>query len=158
MNTLDKKILRTVLIIAAVVSVILVLFFNKLTTPRFLSSIELKINGYVLLNADRDGSRKESPSILTSDQDNKKWFIVVKGETEKQLINDLLPILKSPMNSNTDILLSTQIIGAKLSEQLPNKDNLIAVINNEGTLSGYFKPPFDRNKMALTYSSVFTHR
>jgi hypothetical protein len=158
MNELDKKIYKTILIIAVVVSVILVLFFNKLTTPRFLSSIELRINGYVLLNADRDGSRKESPIIIAPNPDTEKWTILVKDETQKQLVNNIFTILKNPMKSNTELLLSTQAINTKLSAQLPEKDNFIAVINDDGKLSGYFKPPFDKNKMVLTYSSVFTHR
>ena len=158
MNELDKKIYKTILIIFVVVSVIMVLVFNRLMTPRFLSTVELRVNGYIILNADRDGSRKASNSILNSSEDNKKWFMVVGNEKEKKLIDDLLSILNDPMKSNTEVMLTTPAVDSKLAEQVSNQDNFIAVINDEGTLSGYFKPPFDRNKMVVTYSSVFTHR
>lgn len=158
MNELDKRIYKTILIIFVVVSVIMVLVFNRLMTPRFLSTVELRVNGYILLNADRDGSRKQSPIILSSSEDNKKWFIVVDNETEEKLVTSLLSILNDPMQSNTEVLLSTPEIASKLFEQVSDQDNFIAVINDTGKLSGYFKPPFDRNKMVVTYSSVFTHR
>jgi len=158
MNELDKRIYKTIAIIFVVVSVIMVLVFNRLMTPRFLSTIELRVNGYILLNADRDGSRKLSPSIVNSNEDNKKWFIVVDNESEKELISNLLSIVNDPMKSNTEVMLSTPIIDSKLFQQVSNQNNFIAVINDTGKLSGYFKPPFDRNKMVVTYSSVFTHR
>ena len=158
MNELDKRIYKTIAIIFVVVSVIMVLVFNRLMTPRFLSTIELRVNGYILLNADRDGSRKLSPSIVSSNEDNKKWFIVVDNESEKELISNLLSIVNDPMKSNTEVMLSTPIIDSKLFQQVSNQNNFIAVINDTGKLSGYFKPPFDRNKMVVTYSSVFTHR
>jgi hypothetical protein len=158
MNELDKRIYKTILIIFLVVSVIMTLVFNRLMTPRFLSTIELKVNGYILLNADRDGSRKQSPSILSASEDNKKWFIVVDNEKEKKLITNLLSIVNDPMKSNTELMVSTPEIDSKLFKQVSNQDNFIAVINDTGKLSGYFKPPFDRNKMVVTYSSVFTHR
>jgi hypothetical protein len=158
MNELDKRIYKTILIIFLVVSVIMTLVFNRLMTPRFLSTIELKVNGYILLNADRDGSRKQSPSILSASEYNKKWFIVVDNEKEKKLITNLLSIVNDPMKSNTELMVSTPEIDSKLFKQVSNQDNFIAVINDTGKLSGYFKPPFDRNKMVVTYSSVFTHR
>lgn len=158
MNELDKRIYKTIAMIFVVVSVIMVLVFNRLMTPRFLSTIELRVNGYILLNADRDGSRKLSPSIVNSNEDNKKWFIVVDNESEKELISNLLSIVNDPMKSNTEVMLSTPIIDSKLFQQVSNQNNFIAVINDTGKLSGYFKPPFDRNKMVVTYSSVFTHR
>lgn len=158
MNELDKRIYKTILIIFVVVSVIMVLVFNRLMTPRFLSTVELRVNGYILLNADRDGSRKQSSSILSASEDNKKWFIVVDNEKEKKLITSLLSILNDPMKSNSGVMVSTPDIDTKLFKQVSNQDNFIAVINDTGKLSGYFKPPFDRNKMVVTYSSVFTHR
>jgi hypothetical protein len=158
MNELDKRIYKTIAMIFVVVSVIMVLVFNRLMTPRFLSTVELRVNGYILLNADRDGSRKLSPSIVDSNEDNKKWLIVVDNESEKELISNLLSIVNDPMKSNTEVMLSTPIIDSKLFQQVSNQNNFIAVINDTGKLSGYFKPPFDRNKMVVTYSSVFTHR
>jgi hypothetical protein len=158
MNELDKRIYKTILIIFVVASVIMVLVFNRLMTPRFLSTVELRVNGYILLNADRDGSRKTSPIILKPSEGNEKWFMVVGNETEKKLISNLLSILNDPMKSETGVMLTTPAIDSKLYEQVSDQDNFIAVINDEGTLSGYFKPPFDTNKMVVTYSSVFTHR
>jgi hypothetical protein len=158
MNALDKKIYKTILILFVIVSVILALVFNKLMTPRFLSSIELRINGYVLLNADRDGNRKESPVIVQPSLDNKKWIILVKNEAQQKLISNVFTILKDPMKSSTEVVMTTQEISAKLLQQISDQDNFIAVINDDGKLSGYFKPPFDKTKVVLTYSSVFTHR
>lgn len=158
MKELDKRIYKTILIIFVAVSVIMVLVFNRLMTPRFLSTIELRINGYILLNADRDGSRKQSPNILSASEDNEKWFIVVDNDKEKKVITYLLSIVNDPMKSKTEVMVSTPEIDARLIEQVSQQDNFIAVINDTGKLSGYFKPPFDTNKMVVTYSSVFTHR
>jgi len=157
MNTQDKRILKTVLIIITAMLVILALFFNKITTPRFLSSIALKVNGYVLLNANKDGSRKDSENIFSA-YNNDKWTIVILDENQRESIMDLLASLKNPMKSNTDIVLIDNKIEAMLSQQLPNRDDIIVVVNDANKLSGYFKAPFDNNKMVLTYSSVFTHR
>ncbi len=157
MNTQDKKILKTVVILVAVMLTILGLFLNKITTPRFLSSIELKVNGYILLNANKDGSRKDSENIFGA-YDNDKWTIVIIDESQREAITDLLSSLKNPMKSNTDVVLLNNEIKAKLSQQLPDRDDIIAVVNENNKLSGYFKAPFDNNKMVLTYSSVFTHR
>ncbi len=157
MNTQDKKILKTVLILVAVMLTILGLFLNKITTPRFLSSIELKINGYVLLNTNKDGSRKDSENIFNS-HDNKQWSVVINDESQREIITGLLASLKNPMKSDTKIVLLNNEVDAKLSRQLPDRDDIIAVINDDNKLSGYFKAPFDNNKMVLTYSSVFTHR
>jgi hypothetical protein len=158
MNALDKKIYKTIIIIVTVVSVILVLFFNKLMTPRFLSSIELRLNGYVLLNADRDGNRKQSPIIFEQSSDKKQWFILVKNDVQNQLMEDFFTILKDPMKSHTEVMKTTRELTTKLTQQISDQDNFIAVINDDGKLSGYFKPPYDKTKMVLTYSSVFTHR
>ena len=153
----DKNILKTVLAILAVMLVILALFFNKITTPRFLSSIELTINGYVLLNTNKDGSRKDSENILEFFEPN-TWFIIVDNDSQREVIENVLSRLKNPMKSNTAIVSSSDSIKSKLVDQLPDRDDIIAVINDDNKLSGYFKPPFDRQKMTLTYSSVFTHR
>lgn len=157
MNTQDKKIFKTVSILFIVMLVILALFFNKITTPRFLSSIALKVNGYVLLNANKDGSRKSSKNIFDS-YSKEQWTIVILDESQREVITDLLDSLKNPMKSNTNIVLLNNEIEAMLSQQLPNRDDIIAVVNDANKLSGYFKAPFDNNKMVLTYSSVFTHR
>ncbi len=95
---------------------------------------------------------------MSASEYNKKWFIVVDNEKEQELIVSLLSIVNDPMKSNTEVMLSTPDIDTKLFDQVSNQDNFIAVINDTGKLSGYFKPPFDRNKMVVTYSSVFTHR
>ncbi len=69
MNSDQKKsVQKTVLIIVAIMATILVLFLNKITTPRYLSNIELKINGLVLqksmTNAGLDMSAAEGRWVL----------------------------------------------------------------------------------------------
>ena len=44
---IQKKTLKTVLMIVAVIALIQGLFLNKMLTPRYLSDLDLKINGLV---------------------------------------------------------------------------------------------------------------
>lgn len=76
MNEQQKNIKKTLFILVAVMVTILVLFLNKITTPRYLSNIELKINGLVLI--------KESKAIIGMEhtQPDALWRIIVKDKDD----------------------------------------------------------------------------
>lgn len=147
LNTQKKNILKTVAIIVVVMTTILLLFLNKITTPRYLSDIELKINGLILV--------KEKPQV---EMDNKNtWFLISHTEKQTALIASFLSELKPSIQEKTQALSSTEPLALQLSQHIPHND-VIPIINDKNQLIAYIKPPFDQHKMLLTYSSVYTHR
>ncbi len=150
----QKNILKTVLTIVVVMVVILLLFFNKITTPRYLSNIELKINGLILLSQPYSIDENK----LKNKQEAKEWMLIAVDEEQKKALDDLERKLKKPIKGQTIIVDADSELRASLSKRLPKFPETIAIINPKQQLVAYFKPPFDRNKMLLTYSSVFTHR
>ncbi len=155
-QTQQKNILKTVLTIVVIMVVILLLFFNKITTPRYLSNIELKINGLILLS-EPQSLTFDSNELITKHQ-GKEWVLIAVDEEQKKALDILESKLKKPIKSHTIIMDADSKLQASLSKQLPKFPETIAIISPNKQLVAYFKPPFERNKMLLTYSSIFTHR
>lgn len=149
MQTQDKNILKTVLIIIACMITILLLFLNKITTARYLSDIELKINGLVLL---------DEPPLINLVENKQEWTLVANTEKQKQILDELQQSFRKSVKESTNIVLAPIALQSQLNKQLPDYPSVIGVINKDKRLVAYFKPPFDDHKMLLTYSSVVTHR
>ncbi len=154
MNEQQKNIKKTLFILVAVMVTILVLFLNKITTPRYLSNIELKINGLVLI--------KESKAIIGMEhtQPDALWRIIVKDKDDVLFFSDVYQSLKTSVRENVAVVDSanvTSLIYSQLSG-IPENTKIIPILNPSGELIGYFKKPFDKNKAILTLSSIVTHR
>lgn len=132
--------------IIGIMLVILLLFFNKMTTPRYLSDIELKINGLQLL--------KNRPSIA---DEKSRWRLVSANSQQQQVLLDLLPLLKNSIQRKTELVTLSELSMSSLNGLYPTQE-AIAIINPQGQLVGYIKAPFDQQRMILTYSSLVTHR
>lgn len=136
--------MKTVLIILTAMVVILLLFFNKITTPRYLSVMEHRINGLVLL-------REPTPMADTSDQ----WRLLFTTDKQQQTLTDWYPLLRQYIQAKTTVIDSTELA---IDQPLPyDQQRSIGIVNPQGVLLGYFKPPFDHQRMILTYSSLTTH-
>jgi hypothetical protein len=141
-----KNILKTVLIIVAIMVTILLLFLNKITTPRYLSDIELKINKLELV--------KEPVTLQAS---GNQWSLLASTAEQKAVLAELMPELRPHIQEKTHIITIDSITG--INSELPfDPTENIGIANTEGKLIAYFKPPFDQHKMILTYSSLITHR
>jgi len=149
METQQKNILKTVIIIVVVIATILILFFNKLLTPRYLSDIELKINGLVLL---------DNPPRIDFEKNELQWMLVANTQEQKKVLDKLKPSLRKAVKNSTSIILAPIALQSKINKELTNYSIFISIINADKKLIGYFKPPFDEHKMLLTYSSVHAHR
>lgn len=149
MDTQKKNIKKTVLIIVVLMSSILLLFLNKITTARYLSNIELKINGLVLL---------DKAEMLDIKNESAQWLLVANTEKQKELLDEFKPSLRKKAKNATQIVLAPIQLQSQLNKFIPNYSSNISIINPDHQLIGYLKPPFDEHKMLLTYSSVFTHR
>jgi len=149
MNSDQKKsIQKTVLIIVAIMSTILVLFLNKITTPRYLSNIELKINGLIL---QKNTERAEIQENLIKD----RWVLLVSDAEEKEFLDNVFPLLKTSLKEKVVVLNEAE---AQLSYTPSTDKAIIPLIKPDGEYFAYFKGPFDANKMILTLSSAVTHR
>ncbi|MGH1439886.1 MAG: hypothetical protein ACRBBR_07250 [Cellvibrionaceae bacterium] len=149
METQQKNIIKTVLIIVALMASILLLFLNKITTARYLSDVELKINGLILL---------DPPQTMEMTQHNAKWVLVANTQEQKKLLDEFYPSLRKSAKAITDITLAPISLQSQINKQLPEYSRYISVINTDKKLMAYFKPPFDQHKMLLTYSSIVAHR
>ena len=151
MQTQQKNIRKTVVIIIAVMVVILLLFLNKITTPRYLSAIELKINGLVLLEP-------AQPLALPYSADTRgRWLLIYSDEEQRRIVQELVTGLKAGIQKKS-VLLSREALGTAVGRLNYDSGINIGIINDSGALMGYFKPPFEQRKMILTYSSTVTHR
>ncbi|MFT6102236.1 MAG: hypothetical protein ACJAZJ_000721 [Candidatus Endobugula sp.] len=148
----QKSIKKTVWIIVAVMVTILALFFNKITTPRYLSLIELKINGLVLF-------KKENKVIIDELVSNSSWVLLIDSEEEKQLLKDVTLLLDDSVKDNVEVI-SEGTLGAQydLQSDIKFNKNIIPIIKPTGEYVGYLISPYNRNKVILTLSSVVTHR
>jgi len=122
---------------------VLALFLNKITTPRYLSDIELKINGLVLI--------KEPIELNDAQPVNDQWLLLTHTEKHQQAASQLVESLPRKIAQYTRVQEST-VSHPSL------ESGTILIANPQQEIIAYFTPPFDRNKMKLTYSSVFTHR
>lgn len=198
----------TIALILTFILVVLLLFINKITTPRHLSPIELQVYGAF----EFDQPRRFKPFELldhkgekfTQDNFKDKWSLVFFGFTH---CPDICPTTLSYLSSwraklDPALLEQTQIILVTvdpardtvetLAQYVPyfNQDfigltgefltikrlanqlnvaftkvvqgddytvdhsGLVAIINPRGDYHGFFKPPFDQEKMLLTYGSI----
>jgi len=137
-----KNITLTVIAAILFMATVLALFINKITTPRYLSTIELKINGLVLLN--------ELVNMQAAEP-GEQWILLVHNTQQQKAANALLDSLPKKIANSTAVIENTYAYSNLAQEN-------ILIANAEQTIIAYFTPTFDRNKMKLTYSSVFTHR
>jgi hypothetical protein len=151
-NDQQKSIKKTVWIIVAIMVSILVLFVNKITTPRYLSFIELKINGLILLDKD---NRKQVQYTAQPES----WLLVVSDEAERQLLESMMDDLDTSIKEKITVVDETTLT---LNVDIQTSKSIIPIIKPSGDTSGYYMgylvSPFDRNKAILTLSSVITHR
>lgn len=145
MDSLQKNIIKTVLIIVAVMATILVLFIHKITTPRYLSDIELKINGLILL---------KSPQQLSNLDERLQgsWLLLVNNEKNKKIVEEVHNNLKGRVSHK--LLLVDQ----KSFSALTADEETMPLINANGEYMAFLKPPYEKNKMIMTLSSTITHR
>lgn len=141
-----KGVLKTVAILVLVMATILILFLNKITTPRYLSNIELKINGLVWL---------EQPQLIPVEGEG--WQLLATTPEQFQFLEQVLPQLKSRISQQTEALLIDDESLDILNKTATVYDPVIGVVSNKRLLA-YLKPPFDEHKFLLTYSSVVAHR
>ena len=147
MNVEQKKNI-TLTVIAAILfmAAVLALFINKITTPRYLSNIELKINDLVLLD---EPITLQSPN--GSNPQDAQWLLLTHNAEQEKAANALVESLPKKIASLTVVSENT------VDYPSLDKENIF-IVNTDKVIMAYFKPSFDRNKMKLTYSSVFTHR
>lgn len=141
-----KSIIKTIVLIVVLMATILTLFLNKITTPRYLSNIELKVNGLIL--------RSDEYSVTIDDKTAPTWLLLAGNDQQKILLNEFHQSLKPSLRKQINII-------SDGSELLPTrlvKDGTIPVIKPSGEYFAYLKPPYDTHKMTLTLSSVITHR
>jgi hypothetical protein len=148
----QKSIKKTVWIIVAIMVTILALFINKITTPRYLSLIELKINGLVLL-------KQENKAIIDELVSNPSWLLLVDSEEERQLLKDVALLLDDSVKDNIEVM-DESILSAQSGFQsgIKTSKSIILIIKPTGEYIGYLVSPYNRNKVILTLSSVVTHR
>ncbi|MGH1485539.1 MAG: hypothetical protein ACRBCI_04910 [Cellvibrionaceae bacterium] len=141
-----KNIIKTVIIIVAIMVTILLLFLNKIMTPRYLSDIELKINKLELI---------KEPIILDNNID--KWLLIAGTTEHTKILTELNLELRDSIQEKTNIVEFKQL--SPPVDAFPyDPQEHIGIANAKGELIAYFRPPFDQHKMILTYSSVITHR
>ena len=196
----------TVVACVVFITILWMLFYHKITTPRYLSPIELRVNGLVLL---------KQPQLLFTDLQGqavaeqlspRKWRLLVVHEgrcsaacveymtslvimlgqlqqvhlekTQLVLVTDstdstaeLLALINAADQNNVIDPKQIQTISPEDSRWQSVKDSVdrstqhtasawpkIIIVDDSGHHRGYFIPPFNHNKMLLTYSSVIAHR
>ena len=114
-------------------------------TPRYLSAIELKINGLELL--------KQPQAVVAN---SRGWVLLFKTPTQQKMLKELVPRLGEKIQMQTHIKRYDEL---NIDWQsLPyNSEQSIGIVQPNNQLIGYFKAPFDLHKMILTYSSLVTH-
>jgi hypothetical protein len=152
MNEQQKNIKKTVLMIVAIMVTILALFFNKITTPRYLSTIELKINGLEFLDP-------KTTAALTS-INNELWLLVASDDEDKQLLENLHSSLKNSLQKKVQVVdrAALALDAEILKTRSDRNKKIIPIIRPSGEYAAYFTAPFDSHKMILTLSSIVTHR
>ena len=136
-----KAIIKTVSIIVVIMTTILVMFINKITTPRYLSDIELKINGLELL---------KPPYDVKVSNEQSHWILVASNKEEMDVLESFYASLKTSLRKRVVI---------QQQDGFPDRrDQTIAIVKSGEHYMGDLKPPYDHHKMTLTLASVITHR
>jgi len=78
-------------------------------------------------------------------------LLLTHNAEQEKAANALLASLPKKIAADTVVIENT------FNYPSLDTDNIF-IVNAEQVVMAYFKPSFDRNKMKLTYSSVFTHR
>lgn len=143
MNAQQKNIAKTVLILCVIMVTFVSLFVHKLTTPRHLSEIELRINGLVLdehplIDFPVEFSGKNKWILVLSDGDNKSFFESVQKNLRDHIGQQLVLVLQE--------------------DQWRDDKKQAFLFKPSGDYIAYLKPPFEERKAILTLSSVITHR
>lgn len=144
----QKNIKKTVWVLVAIMVTILVLFINKITTPRYLSQIELKINGLVLLG-------KESTQTIEELKSSSSWTLLVDSEEEKKLLENIMLSLDNSVKKTITVVEENTL---NFQSDIQTNKSTIPIIKPSGEYIAYLVSPYDRNKVILTLSSVVTHR
>lgn len=148
----QKSIKKTVWVIVAIMVTILVLFIHKITTPRYLSQIELKINGLVLFD-------KADRRTVSIGDGQSSWILLVDSEEERQLFEDIFPLLDNSIKTHVEVKDENALnVAFDIQQQIQTSKSTIPLIKPNGEYIGYFVSPYDNNKIILTLSSVVTHR
>lgn len=152
---IQKKTLKTVLMIVAVIALIQGLFLNKMLTPRYLSDLDLKINGLVLLQQ----PQSLSAEALGLTPAPGEWLLLAGNSAQQQVLTDFVAGLKTKIQQQTAIvdIQHWQGAGVDLGADYDSTE-AIGIVDPKQRLVGYLKPPFNDYRMTLTYSSIVTHR
>ena len=148
MTDMQKNIKKTVLTIVAIMVTILALFINKITTPRYLSNIELKINGLELI-------KESQRSAVDKSVSGEYWMLLAADKEDKAALDILHKALKSGLREKIVVVSNA---ATELKAQVNRTGKIIPIVKPSGEFIGYFTYPYDKNKMVLTLSSVVTHR
>lgn len=148
MSSQRKAITKTVLIIVAIMVAILAMFINKITTPRYLSDIELKINGLDIILKEQ---RQSVDASISGDY----WMLLASDIDDKTVLDDLHRQLKSSVREKVVVVYHS---ASELKAGANIVGKVIPIIKPSGEFLGYFSYPYDQHKMILTLSSVVTHR
>lgn len=150
MNAQAKNIKKTIATIIVIMVTILVLFFNKITTPRYLSNIELKINGLELVN-------KADQISIGKNLSGDFWLLLARDEEDKLILDELHRSLKTKIREQV-VVVYRSTLNSTIDLSVNTTKKTVPIIKPSGEFLGYFKSPYDKNKMILTLSSVITHR
>ncbi|ODS24021.1 hypothetical protein AB835_05710 [Candidatus Endobugula sertula] len=143
MDTQQKNIKKTVFLLIVAMVTILALFLHKITTPRYLSNIELKINGLVMLE-------DKQKLNFVSDKLNESWILIAADKEDRQRLEALLQMLKPYLRKKVTIVDRSEVVATFT-------DDIIPVVRPSGKYLAYFKPPYEQHKMLLTLSSLLAH-
>ena len=147
MNQQQKNITKTVVIIILIMMAFLAMFLNKMTTPRYLSNIELRINGLILF---------KDPQ-LSVDLNHTNWVLLVDNAEKKDIAEKLYDTVRSKLR-NQLLIIDQSTLNVSLLSALTLKEKTIPIFDATGLYRGYLMEPYELNKMKLTLSSVMTHR
>lgn len=148
MNQQKKNITKTVAILVFIMVSFLAMFLHKIMTPRYLSNIELKVNGLILAET------PQALSVEINSNISDHWVLLIDGPKHRHIVNELRDSLKPKLRDQLDIIEQSTLKSSSLALNAES----IAIFGHEHVYKGYFVPPYDVNKMKLTLSSVMTHR
>ncbi|MBX2809119.1 MAG: hypothetical protein KTR20_10860 [Cellvibrionaceae bacterium] len=144
----QKNIYLTLVLSIGFMVLVLALFVNKMMTPRYLSALELKINGLMLL---------EQAAAIDGLEADGTWRLLSDAPQAREFLQRFIATLPNKIQQKTQGIALPPERWQVLANKLPS-NNVIAIVNQQGQLMAYFTPPFNHNKMKLTYASVVAHR
>lgn len=207
-----RGITTTIWLILIFISVVLGLFYNKLSSPRVLSPTDLKANGAYLFSPPRAlkdfNLTHHSQQPFTLENLQGQWSLIFMGftscphicPTTLATLNQTYKMLEKDIAEQTQVVMvsvdperdsaekmaeymghfNAAFHGARADQaetsrfarqiaaayqRLPSDDSghyevdhsgYIFVVNPKGHLHGFLKPPFDTNRLKLTFQSMVT--